>query len=351
MSLETENHRVHETLESAKRWYEGHRSKSGKVNTNAMTVGIAVAELLKSNYPLTDDVVKSRNQGQVKGLSRTLVSRILAEHGETQEFTSEGGRTSRGSLVLALELASILNDTLGLNVAESTRTATAIALQDYFVSCIQADYSSKQRLRVSIDWQKPVSAIAFDILEAARHRADQPTGAVAQHLAGAKLELRFPNLEIGRDQANAADQQTNRQGDFQVGSTAFHVTVAPSSKLVARASENIAQGYRPVVLVPHDKMQFASGLFASEGMGNRVGTQSIESFVGTNVEEMGGYDAKGIRLEIAHLVRRYNMRIKDCESDKSLMLIEPEWITSLLRKETKVERIYEMISFEVPSGS
>ena len=128
---------MREVLENAKRWYENHRSQSGNVNTNVMTVGIAIAELLKSSYPLFDDVVKSRNQSQVRGLSRTLISRILKEHGETQEFTSEGGRTSRGSLVLALELANILNNTLGPAAAETTRTAAAIALQDYFVTCIR----------------------------------------------------------------------------------------------------------------------------------------------------------------------------------------------------------------------
>lgn len=36
----------------AEQWYESHRKK-GRVNTNVMTAGIAVAELLKRNYPLT----------------------------------------------------------------------------------------------------------------------------------------------------------------------------------------------------------------------------------------------------------------------------------------------------------
>ena len=34
----------------AEQWYESHRKK-GRVNTNVMTAGIAVAELLKRNYP------------------------------------------------------------------------------------------------------------------------------------------------------------------------------------------------------------------------------------------------------------------------------------------------------------
>ena len=317
-------------LEAAMDWYEGKRSKKGNVNTNIMCVGLAVAELLKNDFPLTDDIVKSEKGSQVRGLSGAMVSRVLKEYGEEQEFTSEGGRTSRGSLPIAQELAGILNRLYPDGLAEYERASVAKSLQNYFVRRIQQDYFAKQRMKVEIDPNKPVSAIVADILQAARNRSDQPTGTVAQHLVGAKLELRFPNLDVGRDKANAADQQTMRQGDFQLGSTAFHVTMAPMQKLVARARENIREGFRPVMLVPFDKVQFAIGLFDSEGLDNRVGVQSIESFVGTNVEEMGGFDGKDIKAGIARLVRQYNERIRDCETDKSLIVIEPEWMGEIV---------------------
>ena len=85
-------------LEAAMGWYEGKRSKSGNVNTNIMCVGLAVAELLKTAFPLTDEVVKSDKGSQVRGLSGGMVSRVLKECGVEQEFTSEGGRTSLGRL-------------------------------------------------------------------------------------------------------------------------------------------------------------------------------------------------------------------------------------------------------------
>ncbi len=58
--------------------------------------------------------------------------------------------------------------------------------------CIRDDYFAKQHMKVDVNVAKPVSAIVSDVLNAARLRADQPTGIVAQHLVGAKLELRFP---------------------------------------------------------------------------------------------------------------------------------------------------------------
>ena len=317
-------------LEAAMDWYEGKRSKSGNVNTNVMCVGVAIAELLKSDFPLTEDIVKSEKKSQVRGLSGSMISRVLKEHGEEQEFTSEGGRTSRGSLPIAQEFAGLLNGLFPQGLTEKERQDVASTLEAYFVKRIQADYFAKQRMKIDIDTRKPVFAIVSDILQTAKNRPDQPTGAVAQHLVGAKLELRFPSAQIGRDKANAADQQTNRQGDFQLGDTAFHVTMSPMLKLVARAQENIREGYRPVMLVPFDKVQFATDLFESEGLGGRVCVQSIESFVGTNIEEMGEFEADRIKVEIAQLVRKYNERISSCEIDKSLMVEEPEWVVDIV---------------------
>ena len=52
--------------------------------------------------------------------------------------------------------------------------------------------------------------------------------------------------------------------------------------------------------------------------------------MGTNVEEMGHFDGNYIRAGIARLVRRYNERICACGADRSLMVVEPEWMTEIV---------------------
>lgn len=313
-------------LLTADRWYESYRKTNGNVTTNVMTSGLAVAELLRDTFPLTEDAIRSPKKSQVKGLSGSSIKKILARFGETRRFTAEGGRTSRGTLDMATKLSEALSSTLlPHNPDDAQRILVADALQEYFVEKVRTDYFDKKTIEVTLDYNKPVSAVVADIFEAARQRSDQPTGVVAQHLVGAKLEMRFPDLDVGRDKANAADLQTGRQGDFQLGNTAFHVTVAPSTKLVERVQGNIRDGYRPVVLVQSAKVGFAAGLFESEGLGDRVGVQSIESFVGTNVEEMGDFDSTAIRLGLVKLIRKYNERIAECEIDQSLRIEEPEW--------------------------
>lgn len=329
--MEQLDKQIEVALATAEFWYESHRNGKGGVNTNVMTSGMAIAELLRNQFPLTAESIKSEKNSQVKGLSGSLAKRVLSNFGETRKFTSEGGRTSRGTLVIATQLAKMLSENLGgHDLDHNTLNAIADKLQGFFVLKVQEDYFNKKRLEVAFDTEKPVSGIVNDIFDVARERSDQPTGVVAQHLVGAKLELRFPDLEVGRDKANAADQQTDRQGDFQLGNTAFHVTVAPAAKLADRARDNILQGYRPIMLVPSSEVSFTTGLFKSEGLSHRVEIVSIESFIGSNIEELAFFNSGNIKVGVARLIRRYNERIEACESDQSLRIEEPSWMANLL---------------------
>lgn len=324
---------IYAALETVETWYESKRAKrTGSVHFNVMAVGLAVAGFLKKEFPISTQTVSAENGAQVRGLNASFIKKCLATRGVLGKVPVEGGRTSRGSLTNALSLALAINDTLTPFAPSYTERAfVADAIEDFFVGCIKEDYFNRQRIDVSIDIGKPVSSIVSDIIAAAQQRDDKPSGTVVQHLVGAKLELRFPELGIGRDRANAADQQTNRQGDFQLGTTAFHVTMSPMARLQDRVRENIREGYRPVILVPRDKVDFAHGLFQSEpDLVDRVGVQSIETFIGTNIEELGSFDANAVKRAVALLIRVYNQRIEEVETDMSLRIIEPQWIAGIV---------------------
>ncbi|BFO07990.1 hypothetical protein GGER_05000 [Serratia rubidaea] len=142
--------------------------------------------------------------------------------------------------------------------------------------------------------------------------------------------MRFPELEIGLDRANAADMQTDREGDFQIGTTAFHVTTAPMEKLVSRCVENKKAGYRPIILTLDSKVLAARQMTENVNMSEQISVQSAEIFIGTNIEEIAIYDGDRIKEGIARLIRTYNKRIDKIEVDKSLMIDEPKWITNIL---------------------
>lgn len=317
-------------LKAAQDWYESQRAENGAMNTNVMNAGLIVSRMMADGLPITDERLYSNGKSQVRGLSGPAIAKILEQHGETRIFTREGGRTSRGTVFLAAAIRDVLNDT---HVSEGNPIDAVFVsskLEAFFTKCVRLDYFDKQRITVEIDYTKPLSSVVSDILKAAAERSDKPTGAVLQHLVGAKLQLRFPEEKIGIDRANAADMHTDREGDFQVGTTAFHVTTAPMEKLVTRCVENKRAGYRPVILTLESKVQAARQMADNVGMSEQISVQAAEVFIGTNIEEISTYDGDKIRLGLAKLIRTYNARIEKIEIDKSLMIEEPRWLINII---------------------
>ncbi|EFE98307.1 MULTISPECIES: DUF4928 family protein [Yersiniaceae] len=317
-------------LEAAKSWYESERAKNGSMNTNVMNAGLIVSRMMADGIPITDARLYSNGKSQVRGLSGSTISKILEQHGETRIFTREGGRTSRGTIFLASAFRDVLNNTQVSGSDHIDAASVSTQLEAFFTQCVRLDYFDKQRITVDLDHTKPVSAVVSDILKAAAERSDKPTGAVLQHLIGAKLQLRFPDVEIGTDRANAADLHTDREGDFQVGTTAFHVTTAPMEKLISRCVENKRAGYRPVILTLESKVIAARQMADNVGMSEQISVQAAETFIGNNIEEIAIYDGDKIREGLARLIRTYNERIDAIEIDKSLMIDEPRWIVNIL---------------------
>jgi hypothetical protein len=322
-------------LEAAKNWYENQRAQNGSMNTNVMNAGLIVSHMMADGMPITDERLYSDGKSQVRGLSGSAIAKILEQHGETRIFTREGGRTSRGTVFLAASIRDVLNDT-EISVSDPVDAVyVSSQLEAFFTKCVRLDYFDKQRITVDIDHTKPLSSVVSDILRAAAERSDKPTGAVLQHLVGAKLQLRFPEEKIGSDRANAADMHTDREGDFQVGTTAFHVTTAPMEKLISRCVENKRAGYRPVILTLESKVQAARQMADNVGMSEQISVQSAEIFIGTNIEEISTYDGDRIREGLAKLIRTYNSRIEQIEIDKSLMIDEPRWVINVLDQGSK----------------
>lgn len=317
-------------LEAAKNWYENQRAQNGSMNTNVMNAGLIVSRMAADGMPITDERLYSDGKSQVRGLSGPAIAKILQQHGETRIFTREGGRTSRGTVFLAAAIRDVLNDAKILVSDPVDAAYISSQLEIFFTKCVRLDYFDKQRITVDIDHTKPLSSVISDILRAAAERSDKPTGAVLQHLVGAKLQLRFPEEKIGSDRANAADMHTDREGDFQVGTTAFHVTTAPMEKLISRCVENKSAGYRPVILTLESKVQAARQMADNIGMSEQISVQSAEIFIGTNIEEISTYDGDRIREGLAKLIRIYNSRIEQIEIDKSLMIDEPRWVINIL---------------------
>ncbi len=91
------------------------RLKAFQEGHNAATKGplsllIQLTRMVRSkSFPLSPEDFKTENEGQVSGLGGGNLKKILRDHGITQILSSEGGRTSRGSMKLAREYFEFLN--------------------------------------------------------------------------------------------------------------------------------------------------------------------------------------------------------------------------------------------------
>jgi hypothetical protein len=319
-------------LESIGSWYEGKRRKKGDVFANVMSTGLYLTEFLASAFPLERDLYAAETQ--LKNASGPKAKSILAEHGETRKYPNMGGRTSRGTIVKAHELALVINTGgEGAGVAEfdsAERTALAFLLQQWFVERIREDFFEKKKITAELNPNWSIRAVVSALLQAGRMRPGNAAGALAQHLVGAKLKIRFDGsgVEIGgiNDESyTTADQQTGRAGDYQLNDTAIHVTMSPTLELFTeRCRDNLNNHFRPRVLVPADQLARANTYAQDAGIDKLVAVQSIEDFIGTNIEETARFSQAEIRSRLRELVEIYNERIEAAEVDMSLKIEIPD---------------------------
>ena len=193
-------------------------------------------------------------------------------------------------------------------------------MQERLVSSMEA-YYKLERVRFDYETSKPVRGVIADILAMAQQR--NQNGPVAQHLVGAKLALRFPHLQVSNFAYSAADDQAGRAGDFQVGSTAFHVTVAPGLGHITRCDSNIRQGLSVFLIVPDNKVTNARALLETKELQDKVAVESIESFVGQNISELAEFAPANLPKKLGDLLKEYNRRVVEVETDGSLMIEIP----------------------------
>ncbi|MFE7047881.1 DUF4928 family protein [Streptomyces californicus] len=318
-------------LESIEPWYEGNRLRTGGIYANVITTGLYMTEFLASDFPL--DEANYAPGAQLKNAGGSKARAILAEHGEMRKYHTEGARTSRGTIKHARGLACVINEAgsaAGVHEFDAVQLAElAFLLQQWFVEKVREDYFEKKKITADLNPDWSIRSVVSSILHAARQRPGNAAGAVAQHLVGAKLKIRFDGTDvriegINEESYTTADQQTGRAGDYQLNDTAIHVTMSPTMELFAgRCQDNLNNRFRPRVLVPYDQLGRATTYAQDAGIEKLVAIQSIEDFVGTNIEETARFSQSEIKKRLRDLVVIYNERIEVAEVDMSLKIEIP----------------------------
>ncbi|MGB2984662.1 MAG: DUF4928 family protein [Phycisphaerae bacterium] len=310
-------------MDSFKSWYRALRSMKqygGRPAKGTIAAALIVLERLREKCELSITAHLTEGGAQIAGLSLSSLRKILERFGETREFPSEGGRTNRGNNKPVQQLLDGLKRSGLGGLPDKQRSKFIDEMQRFLVESLDA-YYKLERIRFNFDAAKPARGLIGDILGKAQER--NQGGPVAQQLVGAKLAIRFPHLQIGNFAYSAADEQAGRPGDFHVGNTAFHVTVAPTMGHIARCANNIHEGLGAFLIVIDAKLTAARALLETERLEGKVAAESVESFVGQNISELAEFAPARFSEKLKELLKEYNRRVREVETDRSLLIEIP----------------------------
>ena len=303
-------------------WYSGldtYASSGGGPPRGTIGAALVVLERLKSNFDLDINSHLAPKKGQIKRASGGAVKKLLAHFGEQRQYIKEGGRTNRGlirDIIKLLEMIGRLNlDALSIEV----RTQTLNYMQLLLLEKIR-EFFNQQRLEITYNLSISTWKSIHNLLLKA-HEANKE-GPVAEYLVGAKLQLRFPNIEIRNSSFSTADDQLGHPGDFLIGDTAFHVTISPMTGVYEKCRRNIENGFRVYLIVPAGKLAAAREI-AEETIPGKIAVESIESFVSQNLEELSNFSVDHLSHGFYRLLKTYNERVDAVEIDKSMLIEIP----------------------------
>ncbi len=272
----------------------------------------------EKNIPLSSQDFQTEKKGQVSGLGGGAIKAILKDHGIERTLAEEGGRTSRGSMGLMENYVSFLNN------LETKKLLDFDYIEKWWIERVK-DFFIAQPIRIRADISKSLRQIIDDLLGAALERQRECSGtmivgAVLEHLVGAKLTIALPDAEVSHKCFSSADASTQAKGDFLIGDTAIHVTVAPAEALARKCQQNLEEGLRPLVVTTESGVGGIIALAQNADIANRIDVLEIGQFLTINVYEWIGFQNQNRSISLERLIEAYNKIIEQCETDPSLRI-------------------------------
>lgn len=284
-----------------------------------LSVAIQLTDMFsKKSFPLDSNDFKTEKEGQVAGLGGGNLKRVLKKHGITQQLSSEGGRTSRGSMGLMIKYVDFLN---AWNAEDPVDLASA---EEFWAEQVR-EYFRNLPFILTADASKTIGANLDELFEQAKKRQKQNPGTqylgiVLQHLVAAKLRLILPEGSFEIHGANVADGPTDRNGDFVINSTIIHCTTMPGALLIEKCRTNLRAGCHPVIITIFDRVHTALNLAEDAGLAGRVEVWDVQQFLSSNVYEHSLFDETKRNSTLADIINCYNEIVLDKETDPSLRI-------------------------------
>ena len=289
------------------------------LHKGGLCVGLVVTESARTRgLPINPEHLRTGERGQVAGLGKAAVQKIIEANGITKVLAKEGGRTSRGSLGLMEAYVAVLNQLHQTNTLDLDEALT------WWIKKVRTHFSSEGP-KFHFDPGKSLRANINDLLDQAAvlqatGGGTNYVGAMLQHLVGAKLEIVLGQGALQHHGFSVADESTKRNADYQIETVAIHVTTHPTEALVRKCGENIKAGLKPLIITLGEAVKPADFILKTCELNDRVDVLDAAQFLTANVYEHSLFKAAECKITLAALLSRYNDIIDECETDPSLRI-------------------------------
>lgn len=294
-----------EHLKSFESWLDEHMKLGGEDKSGRVAVLMGLLERLRDNPSLLDvadhvkgagNQLKDHNKYVKRALERFTIASPLKEYGRK----SSNLHGWIGPLLEWLKTCEFASATAADQLTFLNELESAAALR--------LEAISKGRPLIARYNKGTARAIIADILDQAQEKKRAKD--VAEYLVGAKLQLR-----LGEDAARPKNVNTpnlDQPADFPVGSAAIEVTVNPAdsrhlSQIAQILNDTTLQVWLLVRLADREKWQNVVDATFGERAG-RVAIADVETFVGQNISEIGGFDEAKVAEMLGELFKVYNER-------------------------------------------
>ncbi len=158
------------------------------------------------------------------------------------------------------------------------------------------------------------------LLRAVENRSN---GRVEQALVGAKLQLRFRDIDIPNNPGFAGDRQTGRDCDFEAGNLRAIVSVSPKKQHFDSAALLADEGLQVYLVVAKQSLSSALRQIEKMGYEDTVSVATVKDYVASNMKEISTERRITPAEMCLELAIEYNRRIA-ADNDPSLQVTLPD---------------------------
>ena len=286
----------------------------------------------KMALPLNPEMLITRGSGQILGLGKAPVQRVLFEYGLNEILAEEGGRTNRTNIKVMRGYIALLNSfqieiEIEIEILEIIEKWWIEQVKEYFANN-NANSGSKYNkpFILKLDTSSSFQTVIQNLLDQAKNRKKQANDLsyqdiVLKHLIGAKLELKLPELNISHKSFTLTNPCSVEDVDFLINESILHIVYAPDEDLIRKCKHNLEMELKPIVFTIGDGVIATKELASYAGILSRIDIIDASEFLAANLHILSVFKTSSHSPILFKLIEIYNRIITTHETDPSLRII------------------------------